>query len=58
MALINSFNKTNFDLERGNKINIPYQSMIGGQPKSFSTTHPYTPNSTYLNMIRSQGKNT
>lgn len=57
MALINSINKTKYNVEQGNIVNISYQSMIGGQPQSFSTTHPYTPNLTYLDSVRNKGKN-
>ena len=43
--------QTNLDVENplpnGGPINIPFATRIGGQPSFFSTTHPFTPRSTY-----------
>jgi hypothetical protein len=34
-------------LPNGGPINVPYQTRIGVEVKSFSTTHPFTPKNTY-----------
>lgn len=54
--LEDSFDKTNFDLENpaplGGPINVPYNTQIGTEYKSFTTTQPYTPYRTYADSLQ------
>ena len=56
-ALQTSFNKTNLDLENplvlGGPINVAYNTQVGSEYKSFTTTQPYTPQSTYTDSLQS-----
>ena len=51
-----TFDKTNLDLENpgplGGPINIAYTTQIGTEVKSFTTTQPYTPKSTYADSLQ------
>ncbi len=53
---INSFNKTNLDLENpqplGGPINEPFQTIIGNEVKFFNTTQPFTPQNTYKDSLQ------
>tara|TARA_B100000780_G_C20976435_1_gene390022 strand:- start:382 stop:687 length:306 start_codon:yes stop_codon:yes gene_type:complete len=54
---IDSFKQTSLDLENpnplGGPINVAYNTQIGSEYKSFTTTQPYTPNSTYIDSLQS-----
>jgi len=51
-----NFQESNLDLENpaplGGPINIAYTTQIGTEVKSFTTTQPYTPKSTYADSLQ------
>ena len=57
---VTDFEKTSLDLENplplGGPINVPYTTRVGGiqngEVKSFPTTQPYTPKSTYVDTLQ------
>jgi hypothetical protein len=52
-----SFGITSLDLENpnplGGPINVAYNTQIGSEYKSFTTTQPYTPKNTYIDSLQS-----
>jgi hypothetical protein len=54
--LEDSFDQTSLDLENpsplGGPINVPYNTKIGTEYKSFTTTQPYTPKRTYADSLQ------
>tara|TARA_B100000497_G_C7543657_1_gene328957 strand:+ start:121 stop:438 length:318 start_codon:yes stop_codon:yes gene_type:complete len=54
---VTDFDKTNLDLEDpnplGGPINVAYNTQIGSEYKSFTTTQPYTPKNTYIDSLQS-----
>ncbi len=53
----NNFSTSNLDLEDptplGGPINVAYNTQIGSEYKSFTTTQPYTPKNTYIDSLQS-----
>ena len=51
------FKGSNLDLEfeapLGGPINVAYNTQIGSEYKSFTTTQPYTPKNTYIDSLQS-----
>ncbi len=51
------FKGSNLDLENplplGGPINVAYNTQIGSEYKSFTTTQPYTPKNTYIDSLQS-----
>ena len=55
-TLQTSFNKTSLDLESplpvGGSINVAYNTQVGSEYKSFTTTQPFTPKNTYIDNLQ------
>ena len=51
------FKGSSLDLENpnpvGGPINVAYNTQVGSEYKSFTTTQPYTPKSTYIDSLQS-----
>jgi len=55
-TLINTFSSTSLDLEvpspLGGSINVAYNTQVGSEYKSFTTTQPFTPKNTYIDNLQ------
>ena len=55
-ALQTSFKQTSLDLESplpvGGSINVAYNTQVGSEYKSFTTTQPFTPKNTYIDNLQ------